>query len=152
MSLVSVTERLEETASGRLVEGIHALMAEYYSANLSAEVKKGMRKKVEFGGWVNLAPLGYLNKKESNDGRRVAYVVLDLERAPLVSLAFRLYATNNYTLEQLVTELDSRGLRNRGRRDYAPRPVTVNGLHWMLTNKFYVRTVWWQGVEHKGRH
>ena len=21
----------------------------------------------------------------------------------------------------------------------------------MLTNKFYVRTVWWQGVEHKGR-
>jgi hypothetical protein len=30
-----VTENIEETASGRLVEGIHALMAEFYSANLA---------------------------------------------------------------------------------------------------------------------
>ena len=28
VALVSVTENVEETASGRLVEGIHALMAE----------------------------------------------------------------------------------------------------------------------------
>jgi len=33
VQLVSVTENIEETASGRLVEGIHALMAEFYSAN-----------------------------------------------------------------------------------------------------------------------
>jgi hypothetical protein len=33
VTLVSVTENLDETASGRLVEGIHALMAEFYSAN-----------------------------------------------------------------------------------------------------------------------
>lgn len=31
VALVSVTENLEESASGRLVEGIHALMAEFYS-------------------------------------------------------------------------------------------------------------------------
>ena len=45
--LVSVTERVEDTASGRLVEGIHALMAEFHSANLATEVKKGMRQKVQ---------------------------------------------------------------------------------------------------------
>lgn len=33
--LVSVTENIEETASGKLVEGIHALMAEFYSAKTS---------------------------------------------------------------------------------------------------------------------
>jgi site-specific DNA recombinase len=42
---VSITENLEETASGRLVEGIHALMAEFYSANLAAEARKGMAEK-----------------------------------------------------------------------------------------------------------
>lgn len=30
VTLVSVTENLDETASGHLVEGIHALMAEFY--------------------------------------------------------------------------------------------------------------------------
>src|SRR5437879_7783143 len=47
VSLVSVTEKLEETASGRLVEGIHALMAEFYSANLAAEVRKGQSQKAK---------------------------------------------------------------------------------------------------------
>ncbi len=40
VTLVSVTENLEETASGRLVEGIHALMAEFYSANLAAKSRR----------------------------------------------------------------------------------------------------------------
>lgn len=62
--LVSVQEQLEETASGRLVEGIHALMAEFYSANLSNEVKKGMKQKVEMGGWTHRAPLGYVNVRK----------------------------------------------------------------------------------------
>jgi len=32
-SLVSVVEHIEDSAQGRFMEGIHALMAEYYSAN-----------------------------------------------------------------------------------------------------------------------
>ncbi|MGP3912262.1 recombinase family protein [Nonomuraea sp. 10N515B] len=40
VTLISVTENLEEAASGRLVEGIHSLMAEFYSANLSGEIRK----------------------------------------------------------------------------------------------------------------
>ena len=34
-------------ASGWLVEGIHALMAEFYSANLASEIKKGMTQKAK---------------------------------------------------------------------------------------------------------
>src|SRR5579859_7261686 len=99
--LVSVQEHLEETASGRLVEGIHALMAEFYSANLSTEVKKGMRKKAQLGGWNHRAPLGYMNVKEHRAGRRICTVEVDPERAPLITEAFRLYATGEYTIEAL---------------------------------------------------
>ena len=65
VTLVSVTENLEETASGRLVEGIHALMAEFYSANLASEIKKGMSQKAKIGGWPHSAPLGYTNVRET---------------------------------------------------------------------------------------
>ena len=122
-------EQLEETASGRLVEGIHALMAEFYSANLSAEVKKGMKQKVEMGGWTHRAPLGYLNVREWAGGRRVSYVLPDPERADLIRLAFEMYATGEYTLDGLLEELQARGLTNRGRNKhayrYAMKPFTT---------------------------
>ena len=82
VTLVSVTENLEETASGRLVEGIHALMAEFYSANLASEIKKGMAQKAKMGGWPHPAPLGYTNVRETISGRQVAHIVIDPERAP----------------------------------------------------------------------
>ena len=150
--LVSVQEQLEETASGRLVEGIHALMAEFYSANLSNEVKKGMKQKVEMGGWTHRAPLGYVNVREWAGGRRVSYVAPDPERAELVRLAFELYASGEYTQEALLEEMRSRGLTNRGRKDYPVMPITPHGLTWLLTNKFYLGLVEWQGVEYKGLH
>ena len=31
-------------------------------------------------------------------------------------------------------------------------PITMHWLTWMLTNKFYIGTIEWQGVEHKGLH
>lgn len=46
-TLVSVVENIDDTASGRFIEGIHALMAEFYSSNLAMEVKKGMKQKVK---------------------------------------------------------------------------------------------------------
>lgn len=89
-SLVSVTENVEETASGKLVEGIHALMAEFYSSNLGAEVRKGITRRARQGGWPGQAPVGYLNVREAVGGSSVARIVPDPERAPLVTTAFEL--------------------------------------------------------------
>jgi len=50
-------ENIEATPSGRLIEGIHALMAEFYSANLASEVKKGMSQKAKQGVWPGKAPI-----------------------------------------------------------------------------------------------
>jgi hypothetical protein len=80
VQLVSVTENIEETASGRLVEGIHALMAEFYSANLSSEIRKGMDQKAKMGGRPTRAPIGYVNVREKIAGKEIAKVVLDPER------------------------------------------------------------------------
>jgi site-specific DNA recombinase len=152
VTLVSVTENLEETASGRLVEGIHALMAEFYSANLASEIKKGMSQKAKMGGWPHAAPLGYTNVRETMSGRQVAHIVVDPERAPHITCAFELYSTGEWTLERLVAELDHRGLRNRGRRDRAVQPIGVSALANILSNKAYAGIVSWEGIEYPGLH
>jgi site-specific DNA recombinase len=152
VALVSVTENVEETASGRLVEGIHALMAEFYSANLASEIRKGLSQKAKMGGFPHGAPLGYVNLREVIAGRQVARIVPDAERAPLITLAFEHYATGEWTLQRLAGELAHRGLRNRARRDHEPKAVTWQGLAKILANPVYVGIVEWNGVRHPGTH
>ncbi len=153
VALVSVTENLDETASGRLVEGIHALMAEFYSANLAAEVRKGMGQKAKLGGYPHKAPLGYLNVREPIGGRQVAHIVVDPERAPLVKVAFDLYATGQWTAERLAEEMAHRGLRNRGRDGrYPAKALTVSGLAHLLAHRAYVGVVEWDGIEYPASH
>ena len=151
VQLVSVTENIEETASGRLVEGIHALMAEFYSANLAGEIRKGMTQKAKMGGWPTKAPIGYLNVREKNAGKDIAKVVLDPDRALLVRDAFRLYATGEYSLSELQATMHAKGLTS----PYARRPgasVSVSKLAEMLANPFYLGVVQWGGVRYPGQH
>jgi site-specific DNA recombinase len=151
VQLVSVTENIEETASGRLVEGIHALMAEFYSANLAGEIRKGMTQKAKMGGWPTKAPIGYLNVREKSAGNEIAKVVLDPERALLVRETFRLYATGEYSLPELQAAMHAKGLTS----PYARRPgapVSISKLAELLTNPFYVGVVQWGGARYEGQH
>ena len=152
VALVSVTENLDETASGRLVEGIHALMAEFYSANLAAEVRKGMGQKAKLGGYPHKAPLGYLNVREPVGGRQVAHIVVDPERAPLIRQAFELHATGQWTVERLAHEMADRGLKSRGRDGHPAKALTVSGLAKLLAHRAYVGFVEWDGIEYEGQH
>jgi site-specific DNA recombinase len=150
VQLVSVTENIEETASGRLVEGIHALMAEFYSANLAGEIRKGMTQRAKMG----LADQGadrLPDVREKIAGKEIAKVVLDSERALLVREAFRLYATGEYSLPELQATMHAKGLTSPyARRDGAP--VSVSKLAEMLANPFYVGVVQWGSARYEGQH
>ncbi|CAN5620734.1 hypothetical protein BH24ACT26_BH24ACT26_15880 [soil metagenome] len=127
-------------------------MAEFYSANLATEVRKGMTQKAKQGLWPAKAPLGYLNVREHGAGKRgVAKVVLDPERALLVREAFRMYATGDYSLAELQGALAAKGLTSpTARKPGAPPPVSA--LATMLQNPFYIGIVEWDGVRYSGKH
>jgi site-specific DNA recombinase len=152
VELVSVVEPLDDSPQGRLTEGIHALMAEFYSANLAAEIRKGMTQKAKQGGWPHQAPLGYRNIRKPVGGRLVACIEPDPDRAHHILAAFQLYATGDWTLERLTAELAARGLCNRGRRDYPPKPLSLGGVAKLLANKAYVGLIDWNGVLVQGQH
>ncbi len=148
VQLVSVTESLEESASGKLVEAILAAIAEFYSANLSQEIKKGMAEKARQGRWPSQAPLGYRNVRIDGTGRRgEAVIVPDQERAPLVRQAFELYATGEWPLHRLHEEMTQRGLRNR-----MDKPLSRSRLATLLRNRIYIGKVVWDGEEYDGVH
>ncbi len=69
--LVSATENIDETPSGKLLHGIMATIAEFHSGNLANEVAKGMIQKAKSGGTVNRAAIGYHNTLEEVDGRTI---------------------------------------------------------------------------------
>lgn len=49
-TLISATENIDETPAGRLMHGMLASFAEYYSDNLAKEVVKGATEKAKRGG------------------------------------------------------------------------------------------------------
>ena len=152
VGLVSITERIEETASGKLVENIFASFAEFYSSNLGAETRKGMAEKARQGGWPQFAPIGYENVKEVVAGKTISKIDIDKNRAPYIIQAFKMYSTGNYSLSQLQESLAETGLRSRPNRKLVSRPLSTSSLSRMLQNPFYTGTVRWKNLLVDGLH
>jgi site-specific DNA recombinase len=150
--LVSVTENIDETPSGVLLHGIMSSIAEFYSRNLATEIMKGTTQKAKRGGTPFRAPVGYLNTREIIDDREIRTIAIDPERAPLVRLAFEMYATGNYSLIELAAILEARGLRSRASRKQPAKPLGPNRLSAMLNNDYYVGVVHYAGGSYQGRH
>ena len=152
VELVSVTENIDRTPVGTFMHAIVAANAEFYSANLAAEAKKGQVQKAKMGGTPTKAPLGYLNVRKVIEGRELRTVEVDPERAPHVRWAFTAYGSGVYTLETLLAALTERGLRTRPTPSKPEKPLSRSQLASLLQNPYYVGVVRYAGVEYEGRH
>jgi len=153
VTLVSATENIDETPSGMLLHGIMSSIAEFYSRNLATEVVKGLSQKAAQGGTVTKAPIGYRNVGVRDDfGREVRTVEIDDERARLVSWAFQVFASGDWTTSQLHQELVARGLTTAATPRRPSRPIGKSSVHRMLTNPYYKGSVRYQGVTYAGAH
>ncbi len=122
-----------------LVMSIEQAMAHQYIRDLSTNVKRGNRTKLEKGEWPAPAPFGYrkINKK----------VTIDSLRAPYVRRMFELYSTGEHSLLQLANLLYQEGLRTK-----AGKKLFRSTLHHMLNNKFYLGLMERQGKVYRGNH
>jgi site-specific DNA recombinase len=151
-TLISCSENIDRSPSGLLLHGIMASIAEFYSQNLAAEVKKGMSQKAKNGGTNTKAPIGYQNVRNVENGRDIRSVEIDPERGPLITWAFEAYASGDYSLRGLTDELVNRGLTQRSTRSRPERLYPANRLHDLLQNKYYLGIVTYMGEEFEGRH
>ncbi|MDR1667855.1 MAG: recombinase family protein [Bacteroidales bacterium] len=153
IKLVSASESIDETPAGMLLHGIMASIAEFYSNNLATEVKKGMGGKVEKGGTISKAPLGYLNLRRVDEmGREERYVEPDPDRHALVALAFDMFSTGEWVVEDLADHLALRGLTTRTTPNVPSKPIDGRALNKILINPYYKGMVKYQGKYHPGKH
>jgi len=67
VTLVSASENIDATPAGRLMHGMLATFAEYYSNNLATEIKKGLHQKHQLGGTPFRTPVGYLHTRNPSN-------------------------------------------------------------------------------------
>lgn len=60
ISLRSATEPIDDTSTGKLMEGVLAAFAQFDNDVRSDRTRAGMRAALDLGRWTFLAPLGYL--------------------------------------------------------------------------------------------
>jgi site-specific DNA recombinase len=130
-------------ANEKFIWGIKVEVAQYYTNNLSEEVKKGQKEKIAQGHLPMIPPLGYTTKGEK--GKKIH--VPDTLTAPLIRKMFEFYSSGNYSLSRLELEMYNAGLRQRsGKR------LLANRIHILLSNPFYCGKLRWNGVVYDALH
>ncbi len=158
--LISITEPMigDDSAAAFLYESMIATQNQFQSMQTSEAVKRGLKQKASVGGTYGPAPLGYLNSvDELPDGRRVAIVIIDPERGPLITFAFQLYAIGEYSIAQLAAELERLGLRSRPTAKRVPKKLGTTVVQRLLRNRYYVgKVIYRRGTKDEqvidGRH
>ena len=152
--LISVKEPIgDDTAYGVTIEGVMAAVAAGRRIEISEDVIRGIRRKVEVGGRPGPAALGYLNVREPlPQGGEVRTIAIDPERGPIITWAFEAYATGLYSLLDMVALLAALGLRTRGNRRYTPRTLGLSAVYALLSNPFYAGKIRYNGKLYPGRH
>ncbi len=150
--LMSTREPVDDSPQGLLLFAVMAGVNAFRSRDDAVKVKAGLERKHQDGGSIGPARIGYLNTRETVNGREVASIEVDTERVALVRQAFDLFATGDYTLTTLTDYLDDAGLRTRPTRTRPSHPLQRSSIYRMLTNDYYVGIVTRGGVKVQGRH
>jgi site-specific DNA recombinase len=135
------TFAFDPSPSGKFMLSIMFGQSKYYIDNLSENIKRGQRQKVENGIWPLVAPVGYLNDRTA----RTIYP--DPDRAPLIRKAFELYATGQYTLDRLLETVNALGLVGR-----KGEHLSRSHYHRILQHPIYCGIIRYNEKVYEGKH
>lgn len=125
IKVISVSQKIDETPEGELLEGFLETIDQYYSANLAVEVRKGLRENALKGKHAGGQVLfGYSLDKDG-------YYVPN-ENAKIVRRIFEEYAAG-YPKTEICERLNAEGYRNQRGKKFNTRT-----LYDLLRNPKYI--------------
>lgn len=131
-------ENIPEGPEGIIMESLLEGMAEYYSAELSQKVKRGMRESALKGKVIGgTTPLGY---KIGPDHR----YMIDEDKADIVRYIFQAYAAGQRVVD-ICNEMNRRGIRTSRGAEF-----NKNSLRTMLHNEKYTGIYIYQDIRLEG--
>lgn len=138
ISVISVTETIENNKMSIIMESMLDAMAEYYSINLGEEVKKGMTQKASRGEPLTIAPFGYKMVNKS--------LIPDDAEAEYVKFIFNTFLSEkNY--RRLASELNEKGVKTHRGNKFESRAV-----EYILNNPVYCGYIRWNPTERTRRN
>lgn len=129
-TLISATQRTSDNIDGTrnldgiLLENVYIGLAEYFSAELSQKVSRGLKENRNKGLYTG----GTLTYGYRVENKRV-YV--DENQANVVNEIFTMYA-NGYMAKEIIDSLHSRGISYNG------KPFLYNAIYNLLHNEKYI--------------
>ena len=143
--VVSITENADDSATGRLLEGIIESVDEFYSENLAQEVVRGMREAASRGFWVaSRVPYGFSKAMVQDGAKKRPTLEPDPATSPVVERIFGMAESGRGILD-ITRTLNDEGIANPTGRLW-----TKNGIHIILKNETYTGTLVW-GVDAKDK-
>ena len=121
-------------------------MAKKYVDDLSDNVKRGNRAKLEKGWLPSRPPLGYLNQPQERT------IVADPERFSLVHKMWLLLLHGVSPLEILRKATNEWGLRTRKSRRSGGSPISRSGIYALFANPFYYGLLETKAGTFQGKH
>jgi site-specific DNA recombinase len=111
-------------------------MAQKYVDDLSKNVKRGLKTKIENGWYPGVAPAGYLNHTDKLTGENT--LVMDPERFPLIRRMWDLMLTGLYTPPKILEIANKEwAFRTRPTRKMGGKPLCRSAIYQFFTKPFY---------------
>jgi site-specific DNA recombinase len=143
IKVISINEPLDDSPSGKLLEGVIESIDEFYSANLGQDIKRGMRENAQRGFFNGSRPPYGFHKAAVKDGDRTRY---KLEPDPDDTVAFQaVRKIFDMALKDRGCKEIAKALNEEGIRTGTGRPWGSTTVHKVLTNEAYCGTLVWAG-------
>lgn len=130
IKVISITESIEDDKFSVILEAMLEAMAEYYSLNLSDEVKKGMTEKASRGQFQASPPFGY--KMENG----ILSIIED--EAKIIKLIFEKYISKEMNKLQIAKYINKLGYRTHRGNEFENRTI-----EYILANPTYIGYARW---------
>lgn len=114
------------------------------------KAKQTAIEKFKAGHYPSWAPVGYKNDKNPNPSSKIdqRIVIIDKDKAPFITQAFKMYATGEHTVYSVRKYLHKNGVRGK----QSGRMLAYSLVHNILKNPFYYGWMRWGGMEGMGKH
>ena len=131
----------DNTPQGKFMLSIAFGQSKYYVDNLSENVRRGMRQKLRNGVWPGKATYGYSNNPKTRG------IDVDLEKSKAIRRAFELFVGGVHSFTDIANYLHKFGLQRKN-----GKPLHINEIRNILSNKFYIGILRYNGEYYDGTH
>lgn len=147
VKLISVSQPgLEDTPEGNFMDLVIAGVNQFQSQITARKTMKSLEQKFRDGGWPTHAPIGYINVA-GDEGEKHRTVIVDPERGSLITEAFKMYATGDYSIIEIRDHITKLGFRSRTGKHLAHSKMVE-----IFKNHFYYGEMRWRGLVGPGKH